>query len=70
MTTPSNPKLPRSPHPAGEHWTELSDTLPEEATEEFAEWVREELVILERKLAHFTSPNSRQPRKRKGRRRG
>jgi hypothetical protein len=67
MTTPSNPKLPR---PSGEHWIELSGTLPEEETEEFAEWVREELAILERELSHFMSPNSRRPRKRKWRRRG
>ena len=62
MTTSSDHRNPSSPQPrenwGGEHWFELTATLSPESTQEFGEWLRDELSTLEDELDSFTTPNS------------
>lgn len=63
MTTSSDHQNPSSPQPSenwsgGEHWFELTATLSPESTEEFGEWLRDELAALENELDLFVTPNS------------
>ncbi len=63
MTTSSDHRNPSSPQPSenwgsGEHWFELTATLSPESTEQFGEWLKDELSSLENELDSFITPNS------------
>ena len=59
MTTSSDHRPPPI-LPNGEHWYELTATLPSESTEAFGSWLVEELETLEQQLEKFVTPLSRQ----------
>jgi hypothetical protein len=64
MTTSSDHRNPSSSSQThknwggGEHWFELTATLAPESTQEFGEWLSDELSMLEDELDSFTTPNS------------
>jgi len=58
MTTSSDHRTPPAPQPSGEHWYELTATLSAESTEEFGDWLSQELAGLENKLDLYVTPNS------------
>lgn len=63
MTTSSDHRNPSSPQPrenwgGGEHWFELTATLSTESTEQFGDWLKDELSTLESELDSFITPNS------------
>ena len=49
MTTSSDHRTP-APQPSGEHWYELTATLPQKSTEAFGKWLDQELDSLEQEL--------------------
>ncbi len=57
MTTSSDHRTP-APQPSGEHWYELTATLPEKSTEAFGKWLDQELDSLEQELEGFVTPQS------------
>jgi hypothetical protein len=57
MTTSSDHRTP-APQPSGDHWAELTATLPEEPTQEFGTWLDHALEMLEDELEQFVTPNS------------
>lgn len=59
MKTSNNQHTPASPDPAPEHWSELMATLPLEDTDEFGDWLEEELSSFEADHAEFVTPISR-----------
>lgn len=58
MPTSSENQTPNPPRLEGEHWDEFVATLSLEVTEEFADWISEDLARLEEKLQKFVSPAS------------
>ena len=42
----------------GDHWLELTATIPIERTEDFSAWMDRQLAAAERELAEFASPRS------------
>ena len=58
MTTSSDHRRPTPPSPSGEHWQELTATLPQQPAEAFAEWLSRQLEELETEQSRFTSPKS------------
>ncbi|MGB7326955.1 MAG: hypothetical protein WBD31_18920 [Rubripirellula sp.] len=58
MTTSSDNKTPSVPGPTGEHWNELTATLPPDSTDTLAQWLSTDLEKLTDELAHFSSPRS------------
>ena len=59
MTTSSDHRTPTNPRPSGEHWFELTATLCVESTEEFGDWLSQELDELVDSLDTYVTPNSR-----------
>lgn len=57
MTTSSDHRTP-PPQPSGEHWYELTATLPEKSTEALGDWLDNELRMLEDELERFVTPQS------------
>ena len=58
MTTSSDHRTPSAPQPSGEHWYELTATLSPESTEEFGDWLSQELLGLETELDSYMTPRS------------
>ena len=58
MTTSSNHPTHPAPEPNRNHWDELIATLPTEKTEQFGEWLRHELDVMECDNADFITPES------------
>lgn len=58
MTTSSYPRNDDLPSPQGNHWHELTATLPKKRTEELGEWLDAELVGLETALEAFVTNHS------------
>jgi len=59
MTTSNNQQTPASPDPAPEHWSELMATIRYEDTDEFGDWLEEELSAFEADHVEFVTPISR-----------
>lgn len=60
MTTSSDHRKPELPTPSGEHWLSLTATLSKESTDEFGDWLSENLHDLEALLEVFVTAKSRQ----------
>ncbi len=57
MTTSTEKRQPSlSTH--GDHWLEMTATLSRESTDEFGDWLGDELAKLEKELYTFITPRS------------
>lgn len=56
MTTSSDQRTESPPH--GDHWLELTATLSRQPTEEFGQWIDDELQQLEADLHRYVTPGS------------
>ncbi|QDS91289.1 hypothetical protein FF011L_00180 [Roseimaritima multifibrata] len=58
MTTSSDNRTPSAPRPNGEHWAELSQTLPTSSVAQLSDWFDTQLAVLEERQAHFITKRS------------
>ena len=58
MTTSSDHRTPSAPRPSGDHWAELTATLPEVPVEELGTWLDQQLNQLQEELESYVTPNS------------
>ncbi|WP_146594239.1 hypothetical protein [Novipirellula galeiformis] len=56
MTTSSD--LKSSPNPSDERWHALTATISSESTDQFGQWVSDQLKAMEDRLGAFESPRS------------
>lgn len=58
MTTSKNHRSPSDFANHGDHWLALTATLCRKSTDQFGDWLQEELVTLESDLSGYVTPRS------------
>ncbi len=58
MPTSSDHRDPPVPIPHGDHWLDLTATLCRDATNEFGDWLSNELAMMDEELNSYVTPNS------------
>ncbi len=58
MTTSSDHRVPSIPFSHGDHWLDLTATLPRESTDEFGDWLGRQLSLMEKELYSYITPQS------------